>query len=114
MVYYKSWWTFYVCGFLKGMFQGQFKKQGSLHGVAQSATDGAIARYYTRREWQQITNGLFEIDSMQIYGLKSDAVPLPYGRLKQILEALVPDSAARFLTHQLRGGSFLVAQMRKA
>ena len=39
-------------------------KQGSLHRVAQSATDGAIARYYTQREWQEIANGLFEITSL--------------------------------------------------
>jgi len=114
MVYYKSWWHFSVCGFLRGVFQRQFKKQGSLHRVAQSATDGAIARYYTRREWQQITSGLFDVESTQIYGLKSDAVPVPYSSLKHFLENLVPDSAARFLTHQLRGGSFLVAHMRRA
>jgi ubiquinone/menaquinone biosynthesis C-methylase UbiE len=47
MVYYKSWWHFYVCGFLRGIFQRQFKKQGNLHRVAQGVTDGAIARYYT-------------------------------------------------------------------
>ena len=113
MVYYKSWWSFYVCGILRGIFQRQFKKQGNLHRVAQSATDGAIARYYTRREWQQTCDGLFEIKSVQIYGLKSEVVPLPHGRLKQFLENLVPDGVARSLTHQLRGGSFLVAHMQK-
>jgi ubiquinone/menaquinone biosynthesis C-methylase UbiE len=113
MVYYKSWWTFYVCGFLRGVFQRQFKKQISLHRVAQGATDGAIARYYTRRQWRETTNGLFEVKSVKIYGLKSDVVPLPHGRLKQFLEDLVPNGVARFLTHQLRGGSFLVAQMLK-
>ena len=51
MVYYRSWWTFYVCGLLRGVFKQQFKKRGGLHRVAQIATDGAIARYYTRREW---------------------------------------------------------------
>jgi ubiquinone/menaquinone biosynthesis C-methylase UbiE len=114
MIYYKSWWNFYVCGFLRGLFQRQFKKHGSLHHVVQRATDGAIARYYTQREWRKTTSGLFQIESMQIYGLKSDIVPLPYGRLKQFLEDLVPDSVARFLTHRVRGGSFLVAHMRKA
>ena len=114
MVYYKSWWHFYVCASLRGIFQGQFKKQGSLHRVAQSATDGAIARYYTVREWQQVCDRLFEVKSAQIYGLKSEVVPLPHGRVKQFLEELVPDKIARYLTHDLRGGSFLIAHMRKA
>jgi ubiquinone/menaquinone biosynthesis C-methylase UbiE len=114
MVYYKSWWTFYVRGFLRGVFQWQFRKQASLHRVAQSATDGAIARYYTQRQWQETTKGLFETNSVQIYGLKNDLVPLPHGRLKQFLVDLVPDGVARFLMHRLRGGSFLVAHMRRS
>jgi ubiquinone/menaquinone biosynthesis C-methylase UbiE len=113
MVYYKSWWHFYVGGFLRGVFQRQFNKQGNLHQVVQSATDGAIARIYTQREWQEATNGLFEIAAVKIYGLKGDVVPLPHGRLKQFLEDVVPDGVARLLTNRLRGGSFLVAHMRK-
>jgi ubiquinone/menaquinone biosynthesis C-methylase UbiE len=113
MVYYKSWWSFYLCGILRGMFQRQFRKRGTLHSVVQAATDGAIARHYKKRDWERICDGLFGIGSIQIYGLKSDIVPLPHGRLKQFLENLVPDRAARFLTHQLRGGSFLVAHMQK-
>jgi ubiquinone/menaquinone biosynthesis C-methylase UbiE len=112
MVYYRSWWHFYVCGSLRGIFQRRFNKQGSLHRVVQSATDGAIARYYTQREWEQMCNGLFNVRSVQIYGLKSEVVPLPHSGLKRFLEDLVPDTFARFLTHQLRGGSFLVAQMQ--
>jgi SAM-dependent methyltransferase len=49
MIYYKSWWSFYVCGFLRGIFQRQFIKYGSLHRVMQGATDGAIARHYNAR-----------------------------------------------------------------
>jgi ubiquinone/menaquinone biosynthesis C-methylase UbiE len=113
MVYYKSWWHFYFCGSLRGIFQRQFKKQGNLHRVTQSATDGAIARYYTMSEWRQVCKGLFEVDSAQIYGLKSEIVPLPHGRAKQFLERWVPDWVARYLTHDLRGGSFLVVHMRK-
>jgi SAM-dependent methyltransferase len=113
MVYYKSWWHYYFCGFLRGVFQRQFKKQFSLHRVAQSATDGAIARYYTSREWRGTTNGLFDVKSVQIYGLKGEIVPLPGGRLKQFLVDMVPDGVARFLVHRLRGGSFLVADMQR-
>ena len=89
------------------------RRQISLHRVAQSATDGAIARYYTRREWREITDGLFNVKSVQIYGLKGEIVPLPHGRLKQILVDMVPDGVARFLVCRLRGGSFLVAHMKR-
>jgi hypothetical protein len=83
-----------------------------LHRVAQCATDGAIARYYTRREWREITNGLFDVKSIQIYGL-GEIVPLPHSRLKQILVDMVPDGVARFLVCRLRGGSFLVAHTKR-
>jgi ubiquinone/menaquinone biosynthesis C-methylase UbiE len=112
MIYHKSWWSFYVCGFLRGVFQGQFRNRVNLHSVAQCATDGAIARYYTRNEWRQTIRGLFEIESVQIYGLKSDILPLPHSRVKLFLENLVSDRVARILTRDLRGGTFLVAQMR--
>lgn len=104
MVYYKSWWSFYVCGLLRGVFQRQFIKQGSLHHVVQNSTDGAIARYYTQRDWQQITSGLFRLEAIQVYGLKSEVIPIPHCTLKQFLEDLVPDGVAGFLTHYLRGG----------
>ena len=113
MVYYKSWWSFYVCGFLRGVFQRQFKKHHSLHHVIQQATDGSIARYYTLREWQQIAGGMFQLEAIQVYGLKSEAIPIPHCAAKQFLENLIPDGAARILTHYLHGGSFLVAQMQK-
>ena len=113
MVYYKSWWHFYFCGFLRGVFQRQFKNKMKLHQVMQGATDGAIARYFSRGEWREITRGLFEVDSVKVYGLKADIVPLPHGRLKQSLMDIVPDGVARFLLNRLRGGSFLVAEMRR-
>jgi SAM-dependent methyltransferase len=54
MVYHRNWWNFAVVyGLLKGMGQGQLRKHQSLHGVAQVATDGAIARYYRVNEWRE-------------------------------------------------------------
>jgi ubiquinone/menaquinone biosynthesis C-methylase UbiE len=115
MVYHRSWWNYWVvCGLLKGVFQGSLRKQGSVHRVNQAATDGAIARLYRPVEWQAATEGLFNIDSIQVYGQKADVVPLPHGNLKSLMEAVVPDAAARFLTNRLRMGSFLVANMHKA
>ena len=113
MVYHRSCWHFYVCGFLRGLFKNQFQKQGTLHRVTQGATDGAIARYYTPKGWQRTITGLFTLESVQIFGLKGEILPLPYSRLKSVLEDLIPDGVARLLTNQLRMGSFLVAHMRK-
>jgi ubiquinone/menaquinone biosynthesis C-methylase UbiE len=113
MVYYRSWWNYHVSGFLRGVFLGQWRKLGSLHHVSQSGTDGAIARYYKPDEWRAATRDLFVLDSMRIYGLKSDVVPLPHGRLKQVVMDLIPDALARFMTCRLRMGSLLVAHMRK-
>ena len=102
-----------MVGFLRGVFFGQWLKQGSLHHVSQSGTDGAIARYYKPDEWRAAVGDRFVLDAIDIYGLKSDVVPLPHGRLKMALMRLLPDAVARFLTRHLRMGSLLVAQLRK-
>ncbi len=114
MVYYRSWWNYYVSGLLRAVSQGQWRKNRSLHHVSQSATDGAIARYYKPNEWRTATRSLFVLQSIEIYGLKSDVVLLPHGRLKQSVMNLIPDVLARFLTRKLRMGSLLVAHMRRA
>jgi SAM-dependent methyltransferase len=113
MVYYRSWWQFYVCGALRRVFQRQFRNKAGLHEVTQGATDGAIARYYKPHEWRQTTRGLFEIDAIQVCGLKAEVLPLPHGRLKQTLESLLPDGVARLMTQRLRMGTFLIAHMRR-
>jgi hypothetical protein len=82
--------------------------------VTQGATDGAIARYYSPSEWRRTGDGRFVVESVQIFGQKSEIFPMPRSRLKTFLEDIVPDSLARGLTNRLRMGSFLVAQMRKA
>lgn len=114
MVYYRSWWTFYVCGFLRRFFQRQFRREGDLHRILQAATDGAIARYYSARDWRAATAGLFTIDSTEICGLKTELVPLPHGFLRRAVETLLPDGIARLLLRRMRMGSFLVARMSKA
>jgi ubiquinone/menaquinone biosynthesis C-methylase UbiE len=114
MVYHRSWWYYYiVCGLLKGIAQGKLRRHRNVHRVAQVATDGAIARYYTPSEWRPLTAKFFTVSSVEIYGLKSDIIALPHGRLKQAAESLVPDALARLFTNRLRMGSFLVAHMRK-
>lgn len=113
MVYYRSWWNYYVSGFLRRLFLSERRRGTSLHQASQSGTDGAIARYYKPAEWRAATKNLFEVDSIRIYGMESDIVLLPYGRLKQSIIRMLPGSFARFLTQHLRMGSFLVAKMFK-
>ncbi len=114
MVYHRNWWNFYVvAGALKGVLQGQMKDKGGLHGVAQGATDGALARYYKSQEWKDVVKDMFTIEQIRICGLKNDVIPLPPGRAKIYAERLVPSSITRLLTNTLQMGSFLVARMQK-
>jgi ubiquinone/menaquinone biosynthesis C-methylase UbiE len=113
MIYHRSWWNYYICGFLRWAFLGGCRTWRGVHQASQSGTDGAIARYYNPAEWREATKDMFELNAIRIYGLKSDLLPLPHGRLKQFAMDALPDSFARFLTRRLRMGSFLVASMRK-
>jgi hypothetical protein len=90
------------------------KELGSLHRIAQGATDGAIARYYRPAEWREITHGLFKIERVRICGLKNDVIPLPPGRIKAFAERATPSILTRMLTNTMRMGSFLVVQMLRA
>jgi ubiquinone/menaquinone biosynthesis C-methylase UbiE len=115
MVYHRNWWNFFVvAGAFKGLIQGQLKELGSLHRIAQGATDGAIARYYRPAEWREITHGLFKIERVRICGLKNDVIPLPPGRIKAFAERATPSILTRMLTNTMRMGSFLVVQMLRA
>ena len=112
MVYHRTWWAYYFGALLRGVLRGQLMTHGNLHRVAQAATDGAIARYYTPSEWCEMATGLFDIKSIRIYGLKAEILPFPPGRSKRLAESCIPDALGRFLTNRLRLGSFLVAEMR--
>jgi ubiquinone/menaquinone biosynthesis C-methylase UbiE len=113
MVYHRSWWHFHFGAVLRGVFQKKFRS-GGLHEIAQGATDGAIARYYTPPEWREVTKDLFDVEKVRIYGLKIEVLPMPHGRLKDTLERLIPNAVGRLLTNHFRLGTFLVAEMRKA
>jgi ubiquinone/menaquinone biosynthesis C-methylase UbiE len=114
MVYHRTWWAYYFSALLRGAFRGQLKTYQNLHRVAQAATDGAIARYYTPQEWREVSRDLFEVESIKVYGLKAEILPFPAGRMKQTFETFIPDAFGRLLTSRLRFGSFLVANMRRA
>jgi len=114
MVYHRSVWKYYVFdGLLKGLAQGRFLRGRSLHDVNQAATDGAIARYYRKHEWRALSADLFRIDDFRVTGLKVELIPLPAGRLKDMLERALPDALTRFFTNALGWGSFLTIHMTK-
>jgi len=115
MVYHKSIWFYYILGVLyRGILQGDLFKTRSLHKTVQRYTDGAIARYYTIKEWKAITEGLFSTESVRIFGTKSEILPLPSGRIKNFMENAVPDVFTRILTNTFHMGSFLVTVLKKA
>ena len=115
MVYHRSVWKYYVYdGLIRGVLQGDIFRGNTLLQINQSATDGAIARYYRPNEWRNLASDLFKIDRFRIYGLKSDMVPLPAGRFKDWVQNMLPDTLTRTFTNTLGWGSFLTIHMRKA
>jgi hypothetical protein len=52
-------------------------------------------------------------EEMRILGLKSAILPIPGSRLKYAILEAVPDRVSRFMTNNLRMGSFIVSTARK-
>src|SRR5205085_1215277 len=60
MVYHRSPWTYYVLnGLLGGLLRGHLLRTRSLHRAVQLQTDGALARYYSMREWRALAAPYF-------------------------------------------------------
>lgn len=113
MVYHKSFWTYYVLGVVRGLISADLCKTQSLAATVQRQTDGAIARYYRPLQWETLAGQYFRVQSILIYGSKTEVVPLPSGRLKEAIMRLIPDRASRFFTNRCRMGSFLVSSLEK-
>lgn len=114
MVYHRSFWRYYVVdAILNGVLRGKLRTQGSLQAISQAGTDGAIARFYRPAEWSKLCAGLFDIQSIEIYGQKADVLPIPAGRFKDWLDMHLPNTFTAFLTNRLRLGTFLVARMSR-
>jgi hypothetical protein len=113
MVYHRTFWEYYVQGAMLAILSGQIFKPAALHASIQRRTDGAIARYYRRSEWEQLVSDLFVVKDVRVYGKKTELVPLPAGKLKDSLVCMVPNSFSRFLTNKCRWGSFLVTRLVK-
>ncbi len=113
MVYHRTLWEYYVQGAILAATSGQIFKPSALHASIQRRTDGAIARYYKRAEWEELVSDLFVVKDVRVYGKKTELVPMPGGRVKDAIVGMIPNSFSRFLTNQCRWGSFLVTRLVK-
>lgn len=113
MVYYRGWWDYYVNEFLYGIFSGNLFKTKSLHKSVQMHTDGALARYYTFAEWRALAGDYFKVDELGTLGPKTDVLPLPGGRVKNMIMKFFPNTLNRLCASRLRMGSFLVSRLVK-
>lgn len=112
MIYHRSIWGYYIsAGLIRGILLGDLLRTRSLHKTVQRTTDGALARYYTVREWRALAErqGL-RVTSSEIYGAKVELLPLPAGRFKTALLSKVPAGLGRLILHHFRQGSFLVVE----
>jgi hypothetical protein len=114
MVYHRGVWNYYLTAALRSVAEGDILRGRPLHETVQRFTDGAIARYYSIREWRRLAADLFEVRTIQILGPKTDLVLLPGGVFKEAILRLIPDRLSRLMTNNFRMGSFLVAKMAKA
>lgn len=114
MVYHRSPWNTYVRGALYyGIIKRQFLKTRSINTIIQNATDGALARYYTVCEWNKMIENYFHVNYSKVYGSKSQLIPLPYGKTKEIFMSLIPDALGRFITNRPSVGFLLVSSFKK-
>ncbi len=114
MVYHRNAYNYYiVSGILNGLLRRGLWKHGSIHKVQQAHTDGAMARYYTPKEWRRLVGPFFNIIDLRVYGAKAEIMPLPGCRVKSAILSLVPDAFGRMLTNTCGLGSMLVAVMER-
>lgn len=115
MVYYRSFWHYYVHHRLLKSLQRRLRGRPAAggHTEVQHGTDGAIARYYRIPEWRELCRPFLEVTKCLVLGQKTDVIPLPAGAVKKRVERWLPNGVARLLTHRLRMGSFLVVEMRR-
>lgn len=113
MVYYRSWWSYYMVGLLRGLVSGNIFKTRSLSKSVQLYTDGALARYYSFRDWKKEVSPYFSVRRLYSIGPKTDILPLPGGFVKDTLKKLIPAWFNNFLTTNLCMGVFLFSVIEK-
>ncbi len=114
MVYYRNLWNYYVVGgLILGLIKGDLLKTKSLHKTVQRYTDGALARYYTISDWRNLVTKYFGIKDIRVYGCKTELIPLPEGRVKNLILSLIPDRLSRLITNRCKFGGMLVSILGK-
>jgi ubiquinone/menaquinone biosynthesis C-methylase UbiE len=114
MVYHRSWWSYYFTGiFIRGILCGDFIKYKTLSRIVQASTDGALARYYTKRSWKKFISNHLKIVVTNFSGNKADLIPLPPSKYKNFLLNLLPTYLTMILLNKLRMGTFLISTLKK-
>jgi ubiquinone/menaquinone biosynthesis C-methylase UbiE len=112
MVYHRSYFSYYIVkGLISGILLGDLFRAKSIHKTAQYWTDGAIARYYSAPEWKKLCSEFFHVENMLVFGQKSGLIPLPAGKMKDLILRIIPNPLSRFLTNAGKMGEFLVAKL---
>lgn len=115
MVYYRGLYCYYVMnGLFRGVLQGQWRHARSAHAIAQGSTDGAIARFYSAREWRELCGRYFDVTGIRVMGDRANLLPLPAGLFKDRVSRLIPNGITRLLSNDLRMGPYLVSSLVKA
>lgn len=101
MVYHQSPWNTFIRGWLYyGLIKGGLFKGNNAHRLIQLNTDGALARYYTTSEFISELGSDFKVSHVDYLGSKLQLIPLKYGRLKELVSKLIPNSFGRWLTNR--------------
>jgi ubiquinone/menaquinone biosynthesis C-methylase UbiE len=115
MVYHRSFFYYYIFnGVFRGVIGGGLLKAGSLHKLVQLHTDGAIARFYTAKEWRSLVEKYFVLENLCIKGQKSELFPLPQSRFKDAVMNSTPNACCRLVLNTLRQGSFLISTISRS
>jgi SAM-dependent methyltransferase len=113
MVYHRAFVPWFVyTGLIRGVLLGGLWRRRGIHGLVQEFTDGAVARYYTAKEWRKEIEGLFEAEALDIYGNRGEILPLPAGRLRDAMTRCIPESFKRFWLTACRQGTLLFSALR--
>ena len=99
-----------------GIIYGDLFRVKSIHKVAQRWTDGALARYYSIREWKEEVSEFFDVEDVRIYGNKAEVLPpmLPGSNAFRLrIMGLIPNPVSRFITNTCKAGAFLTTTLRK-
>jgi ubiquinone/menaquinone biosynthesis C-methylase UbiE len=112
MIYHRSFWKYYI---IDGIFKRIYLKKysSSFTEMSQLSTDGALARFYRTDEWKNLCKELFEIDEIMITGQKTDIIPMPPCNFKNKIIKLIPNALTRYLSNQLKMGTFLIVKMQR-